>query len=536
MRHRTSDREFSAKARASAAKSGAAMPGGSFPIENEGDLKNAIRLAGRASDPAAARRHIKQRARALGLSKMIPEGFGDAARSWRDTIVTSAPLCFISDSVGETVSLQMYDAIELDDADERFKPVFTRDGYLKAMPRIARTGVQLYRGGECGRADMEVVRVYRPAEAVFATDAVASYTHMPMTLDHPPVPVTKDNWKKYATGETGEEVLRDGDSARVPMMLRDQAAIKAWKDGKNKLSVGYDCDLSWTPGITDAGEPYDCIQVPGTIRANHLAQVTAARGGPKLNIGDNRSTEGDHVMNMKTLTVDGFECSMTDQAAQIVQRTIKGLSDQLDAFEKKWKKKEEDDEDDEKEDMKKDAALKARDEAIVARDAEIATAKKTVETKDGEIAALKKQVEDAKAELTPAKIDMRVRDRLIIVQKGKGILGDQLVCDGKTDAEIRKAVVVAKIGDSAKDWTDEMVTGAFNTLAVTRRNEFERAGGNLQRDTIDEAILAFSGPLADGMSGRPGSGYGRQSQKDAAYADYDKGLVDAWKTPQPGQH
>lgn len=66
-------RSFTQKQREAAAKTGAAMPDGSFPIHNEQDLHNAIRLAGNAKDPAAARAHIKRRAASLGLSKMIPD-------------------------------------------------------------------------------------------------------------------------------------------------------------------------------------------------------------------------------------------------------------------------------------------------------------------------------------------------------------------------------------------------------------------------------------------------------------------------------
>lgn len=66
-------REFSDKERKSDAKSGAAMPGGGYPIENKGDLSNAIRAIGRAKNPAATRRHIKNRAAALGASGMIPD-------------------------------------------------------------------------------------------------------------------------------------------------------------------------------------------------------------------------------------------------------------------------------------------------------------------------------------------------------------------------------------------------------------------------------------------------------------------------------
>lgn len=50
-----------------------ALPDGSFPIENEEDLKNAIQAIGRAKNPARAKAHIKRRARALGKSDLIPE-------------------------------------------------------------------------------------------------------------------------------------------------------------------------------------------------------------------------------------------------------------------------------------------------------------------------------------------------------------------------------------------------------------------------------------------------------------------------------
>src|ERR1700738_572083 len=63
-------RDFSASERRSDAKSGAAMPDGSFQIENAEDVANARRLAGKAKDPAAARAHIARRAKALGLSKL----------------------------------------------------------------------------------------------------------------------------------------------------------------------------------------------------------------------------------------------------------------------------------------------------------------------------------------------------------------------------------------------------------------------------------------------------------------------------------
>jgi hypothetical protein len=73
------DREFSATEREQAAEKGQAMPGGGFPIKSEKDLRNAIQAIGRAKNRAAAIAHIKKRAKALGLTSLIPKQWGDVA-------------------------------------------------------------------------------------------------------------------------------------------------------------------------------------------------------------------------------------------------------------------------------------------------------------------------------------------------------------------------------------------------------------------------------------------------------------------------
>jgi len=69
-------REFTQEQRDAAADKGQAMPDGSYPIKSKDDLKNAIQSIGRAKNPAAVKRHIKRRAKALGESDMIPEDWG----------------------------------------------------------------------------------------------------------------------------------------------------------------------------------------------------------------------------------------------------------------------------------------------------------------------------------------------------------------------------------------------------------------------------------------------------------------------------
>lgn len=56
------------------------MQGGRFPIRNRSDLQNAIRAVGRAKGGEEGRRKVRRyiirRAKALGLSSMIPDSWG----------------------------------------------------------------------------------------------------------------------------------------------------------------------------------------------------------------------------------------------------------------------------------------------------------------------------------------------------------------------------------------------------------------------------------------------------------------------------
>jgi hypothetical protein len=71
-------RDFTASDRKRLAGEGKAMPDGSFPIANEEDLHNAIRAIGRASNPAAAKKHIKARASAMGMTDALPDDWKSA--------------------------------------------------------------------------------------------------------------------------------------------------------------------------------------------------------------------------------------------------------------------------------------------------------------------------------------------------------------------------------------------------------------------------------------------------------------------------
>lgn len=117
--HVDAARKFSTKQRKAAAKSGAAMKDGSFPIQNEQDLKNAIRAVGRASNPAAAKAHIIKRAKALGLTKLLPNDWAALEAP------TEAELAYVYESLGVLNWDRVKISCPVDDCSRSF---FTEDG------------------------------------------------------------------------------------------------------------------------------------------------------------------------------------------------------------------------------------------------------------------------------------------------------------------------------------------------------------------------------------------------------------------------
>jgi hypothetical protein len=347
------------------------------------------------------------------------------------------------DGLFDASEILLTEIIALDaPASERFGVHITPSGYLVAEPRIARTGIQLYKGREVGRPDMEEVRVYRPETEVFDKRAMSSLAHRPITLDHPDAMVDAKNWKQFAVGHSTGEVTRDGETIRVPLVLMDQIAIDMVRGGKSQLSVGYGAKLRWEPGETSDGQLYDAMQTE--IRANHIALVSQARGGPRLRIGDSRK---ENAMTERMINLDGVNIQLEDRDGQVLERHLKKLDEKFIADQQTA------------EDLKK---------KIAELQAQLKELQKTGDTKDGEIIGLTKKLADA--EWTPQKRDQTIRESMEVFERARRVLGDKLVTDGKTDNAIKREVVAAEIGDDeAKAMSDEAINGVFR--AVTRETK-----------------------------------------------------------------
>ena len=338
----------------------------------------------------------------------------------------------------------------------------TKDGYMVAEASVARTGIQLYSASELGMDGdpQRVVRVYRSQQEVFAADAMASYAHRPITVDHPQVLVDASNWKEYAKGQTGDEVVRDGQFVRVPLLLMDAAAIADFNAGKRELSMGYTMDLEIENGMTDDGEKYDAVQT--NLRMNHLALVSRARGGSNLRLGDFKPNEDSNMSDVKltTITVDGLSVETTDAGAQAISKLNKDLESARQST--------------------KDSTV-ANTEALAVKDKELAG-------KDAEIDALKAKV------LTDADLDKLVNDRADLIAVAKQVADKDFT--GMNANEIRKTAVAAKLGLAAIDGkSEDYIAARFDILAEDVNQDpvrkVLRDGNNHSATSVDQAHAAM---------------------------------------------
>ncbi len=134
----------------------------------------------------------------------------------------------------------------------------TADGYLAVSTLVARTGIQDYLASELGdhfkdRAPNSIVKIYRPESEVFDAASMASYAFKPVTNNHPSESVKAHNWADLAKGAIGGDVVRDGESVRVNMLVMDGPTIDAIDSGKRELSAGYMAVIDATPCTSPDG-------------------------------------------------------------------------------------------------------------------------------------------------------------------------------------------------------------------------------------------------------------------------------------------
>ena len=346
----------------------------------------------------------------------------------------------------------------------------TKEGHLVASARVARANnIQDYMPAELGvqpKADGSPYRIFRPEAEVFARDAIASLAHRPVTIGHPKEDVSADNWRALTVGDTGGDVMRDGEFVRVPVMVMDAAGVKAARTTHQEFSVGYDAELDMTPGRFGDAD-YDGSMK--SIRANHLALCPSARGGSQLRIVDERPAHlRDHQEKPMKIKIGDAEVDATN--AEAVTLAVNVLNGKM-----------------------ADAATRATtaETKLTAADAKIAT----LET---EKATLTQQLADAK--VTPQQMRDAAKAYALTAAKARAL--GVTITDAMDEPAIMKATVAAKMGDTAKDWNEQQIAASFAVLAKDAKVEDARdplrdAIGSLPAGITDAAQSAYAAMIAD---------------------------------------
>lgn len=372
-------------------------------------------------------------------------------------------------------------------------PKRTKDGYMAVRARAARTGVYAYTGREVdpdnrhGLRDAAAVNILRDDATVFDEAAARSFIGKPVTDDHPHDAVTADNWKQHARGMV-MGAMREGDYLAFDLLLTDAETIRKIDAGKRELSNGYETVLEF--GDFTAADGTKCAARQTGIAGNHVAIVDKGRAGTSCRISDaaaceaipkadfdalvertysaddnggnnppersdaSKPNDGVSLMATKTILVDGLQVEVTDAA----EAAINKLQGQL-----------------------KDAAS-----AKATVDTELATAKTELSTKDAEIVTLKQAIEDAK--VTPAQLRDAAKAYATICDKAAA-LGVKFADDADA-AAIMKAVVDAKMGEQAKDWTADQIAASFAVLAKDAKP------ADPLRDAITGGVRTVAGDAA----------------------------------------
>lgn len=345
----------------------------------------------------------------------------------------------------------------------------TQEGYLVATARVARTGVQHYLADELGSIAFDagfksgdVVRVYRHEDQVFSDSVMRSITRVPVTVDHPPESITADNWAKYAVGEVGDTVSHQGEWIVVSPMIKDASAIDAVRTTHKEISMGYQAN------IVKARDGLDADFEMTELRMNHLALVPKGRAGKEARIGDSwgvtpvqdfkpgstpKTRERGGLMTTKTVVLG-------DKAVQVLAEDAA----EVERF--------------------KDASAKAMADAKAAHEA-------AINAKDEEIGKLKA---DLKAAQDAAVIDVdalvAARSELVGIVKA---IDANIEIAGKTDNELKKAAVAAKLGDAmVADASDSEINGMFKAIAASApENPVRSALGTVVDMKIDDARQGY---------------------------------------------
>ena len=161
---------------------------------------------------------------------------------------------------------------------------------------IAHSGIYTYHRSELSSLGINEIpeeyngvewfNVYRPA--ILMQGAVDLFTNLPVTVEHPDVPVSPENSKDLMKGFTGNEayVIMEDNEAYIHSVITliDEEAIRYYNSDYREVSPGYVSENIWESGNHN-GIDYQ-IKMINIMDVNHLALTVKGRGGPMACVRD----------------------------------------------------------------------------------------------------------------------------------------------------------------------------------------------------------------------------------------------------------
>lgn len=346
-------------------------------------------------------------------------------------------------------------------------------------------------------------------------DSLASFAGKVVTLEHPSELLTSENTEKYQVGFTDSEVVFDGAFVKVRMTITKQDAIDSVLQGLTaETSAGYEVELEETSGVTPEGERFDAIQ--RNIAGNHIALTKRGRAGvTKVHL------DSDDAVAVATPSSIPANTNM----AQInIAGAVYEVSEAVAAAYTSAQRAE-------AEDIKQKLDTAEAEKTAVA--AERDQLKAQLETVNGTVDELRPRVDSLTAELTEAKaaleaaeaarndsagedIDALVQARLELIQVAQPHLDSEFDFSGKSERDIKEAVLKQVHGDSLdlSERDDTYVAARFDALVELA-------------DVVDSSSALRNRIAAIHREDAAETGSKREKTK----GKYKQRLADAWQKP-----
>lgn len=313
---------------------------------------------------------------------------------------------------------------------------------------IARVGVFPYQKAD-GSIEMEA----KLPQDLLADTTVESANNKAITNNHPNELVNAKNFKMYGKGFTADNAHSDGNNLRVDMTITDADLINAIKNGKQELSIGFMTEVVPQAGNYQ-GMQYDSMQ--RNIEINHVAVVERGRAGHSVRItGDSavmteQEKGGNKHMETTKVMLDGANITVAAEDADTVTQANSSqasLKQQLKAAQTKVKQ------------------LQAQIEKAGGSAADSKKAADSAQAKADALEATNKKLQAKIDSLNTDSIDKAVEAKLALVEQAKPLVGDSFDFKGKTDKDIKLAVI-KKQDDSfdAKDKSDDYINAFYDSI------------------------------------------------------------------------